>query len=365
MVIRARGKGPVFAGSLFKMATADLTRHGPVGHWTCMHVPHSSEEWFLHRMDTAAGLGSYVSTSAGKLRDASFIDGREPFWNAQEVRPLTLDASRSSAPQSPPCFIFHVSFCGSTLLGQLLDQPGHTLVLREPQALVDLSAQQSGLTARGPEALAQLCDLAIREMGSLRTEGEALVIKPSNWANSLIPILCDAETGANAVFLSMDHADFVAAVFRGGHDRLAYTARAAAHLTATTGLGASAMQDAAERSDDPLDQMACFAALSHRVQEHIFKAAMGRRDWGGDHWFDFAHIVTDPVAAAKSAATVLGLDNDLESVERQASLFTKAHSKDKAVTFSSEQRVRENEAVKRHHGGRIKRAVEWATTAKL
>jgi hypothetical protein len=136
-----------------------------------MHDPHPSEEWFLHRIDAAAGLGSYVSTTASKLRDAALIDGREPFWNAQEVRPLTLGASRSSAPQSPPYSIFHVSFCGSTLLGQFLDQPGRTLVLREPQALVDLSAQQSDLTARGPEALAQLCDLAIREIGSLRTEG--------------------------------------------------------------------------------------------------------------------------------------------------------------------------------------------------
>ena len=334
-----------------------------------MGTPHSSPAWFLHRLDSAAGLGSYVRTTAAGLRGAAFIDGREQFWDAEEVRPLVLDgqmSARSSNPSSTAfSYLFHVSFCGSTLLGRILDQPGRSLVLREPQALADLAAQQSGLMAKDPGALAALCDLVIRETATLLAPGEAGVIKPSNWANSLIPALCDARTGANAVFLSMDCAQFVAAVFRGGRDRLAYTARAAAHLTSSTGLGAAAVQTVAAQGSDPLDQMACFAALSHRVQETIFRSAMAQRDWGDDHWFDFADITADPARAAHSAARALGLHIDRDAIERQASMFTGIHSKDKGLAFSRERRSRENDLVWHHHRDRINRAVEWAATIDL
>lgn len=330
-----------------------------------MGTPHSSAAWFLHRLDSAAGLGSYVRTTAARLRGAAFIDGRERFWDTEEVHPLVLDAQSSGQCSAPPCFLFHVSFCGSTLLGQILDQPGCSLVLREPQALADLASQQSSLMAKDPGALAALYNLVIRETATLRTPGEAAVIKPSNWANSLIPALCDARAGANAVFLSMGCAQFVAAVFRGGRDRLSYTARAAAHLTGTTGLGAAAIQAVAEQGSDPLDQMACFAALSHRVQEAIFRSAMAQRDWGDDHWFDFTDVIADPARAAQAAARALGLRNDQDAINRQASLFTGIHSKDKGLAFSREVRSRENDLVWHHHQDRINRAVEWAANINL
>ena len=330
-----------------------------------MGTPHSSPAWFLHRLDSAASLGSYVRTTAERLRRAAFIDGREVFWDAEEVHSLVLDGQLSDQCSAPPSFLFHVSFCGSTLLGQILDQPGRSLVLREPQALADLASQQSSLTAKDPGSLAVLCDLVIRETATLRTPGEAAVIKPSNWANSLTPALCDAQGGANAVFLSMDCAQFVAAVFRGGRDRLAYTARAAAHLTHTTGLGAAAIQTVAGQSSDPLDQMACFAALSHRVQEAIFRSAMAQRNWGDDHWFDFADVTADPARAAHAAACALGLHNDPDAIDRQASMFTGIHSKDKGLPFSREGRSRENDLVWHHHQERINRAAEWAATINL
>ncbi len=326
----------------------------------------SSPEWFLHRMDAKAGLGLYVSTTTGRLRNSAFIDGRERFWDSEEVRPLNLGSDARADPVlPPPCLIFHVSFCGSTLLGQLLDQRGRSLVLREPQALVDLATQQSSLGEIAPSALNALSDLAIREMGNLLTAGEALVIKPSNWANSLVPVMCDVRLGAKAVFLSMEPADFVTAVFRGGRDRMAYTVRAAAHLTNTTGFGRAAMKNVLVWSDDPLDQIACFAALSLRVQEHIFKLAMSQRDWGDDHWFDLAQIVADPITIAKKVAKVFGLTNDEEAIERQASLFRNVHSKDQAMLYSTEQRTRENETIKLHHEGRIQNALKWAASLDL
>lgn len=322
--------------------------------------------WFLHRLDAQAALGTYVSTSGNRLRKCAFIDGREQFWDVEEVRRVNIGGEATEHSGLPKhCYIFHISFCGSTLLSRLLDEKGTALVLREPQALVDLSAQQSGLAQGAPEMLSKLGAFCVRETGHLRADGETLLIKPSNWANSLIPVLCEGEDGPLAVFLSMDRADFVTAVFRGGRDRLAYTARAISHLTATNGIGAKAMQIAAEQSDDPLDQIACFAALSHRVQESIFRSAMAMRGWDDSHWIDMERLVHDPVTTAKSAAVILGLDNEWDSIEQQATIFGQRHAKDPAQSYSRSNRAREDDQVAQYHESRIRNAVDWVDTVDL
>jgi len=76
---------------------------------------------FLHKVDPARRTGSFVRTSAAALRAAAFLDGRTLYWDGSPVERAIAPAGDGDAPVAR--YIFHVGFCGSTLLARLLDQP--------------------------------------------------------------------------------------------------------------------------------------------------------------------------------------------------------------------------------------------------
>ena len=86
-----------------------------------------------------------------------------------------------SAPEqtNPNChYIFHTAFCGSTLLSRLLDIPGKTLCLREPQILQTAAMRER--RGNQPSLLNLALGLIHRRWG-----GERLIIKPDDFCNNL------------------------------------------------------------------------------------------------------------------------------------------------------------------------------------
>ena len=162
----------------------------------------------------------------------------------------------------PRATSFHGSFCGSTLLTRLLEACTTALVVREPQCLVDISDARSARGRLTPcdDDLVSICDFAATSLTALSEPGKPVVIKPSNWANNLVPALCSA-AGARPLFITMERRAFLRAVFRGGRERLVFTARVAAHLAATFPNG-RALVSAAIAARDPLQQIARLAALA-------------------------------------------------------------------------------------------------------
>ncbi len=304
-----------------------------------------SARWLLHRIDAQNARGLYVRATAEAVREAAFLDGRTQCWDAEEVR----DLPATPAPNKPLRYIFHGSFCGSTLLARLLDQAGASIVLREPQAYVDV-ANAAGRFL--PTLSAAMADMGARD--------EAVVVKPTNWANTLIPLLTAPEYCESAVFVSQPLPDFLRAVLRGGRDRLAYTARAAAHVTAKSGLGEAAMARAGEGAANGIEHILRMAAVLHAGQDRLFRDAMTARGWGAPHYIDYAQIAADPAAAAVSASRALGLPLDLKRLEQAAAARTAAHSKDAAQQFSERGQADADAAVMAHHGATLSRVTEWA-----
>ena len=159
------------------------------------------------------------------LRAQTFLDGRTPFTDGP-VYSAELDAvaaaMRSDIVPSP--MLLHVSFCGSTLLSNLLDVPGSALGLREPAVQIALASAPAPTPERTAKAAYIVEALLSRPM-----DGQAMVIKPSNWVNNLLPIWTD-QGMADPIFLTASPRAFLRSVFRGGRDRLAYTMRLAQHL---------------------------------------------------------------------------------------------------------------------------------------
>lgn len=307
----------------------------------------------LHRLDGAAGLAEWVDTTPDKLRAQAFLDGRTPFWTDKHRHTIPFDTASGGLAR----FLFHVGFCGSTLLARLLDAPGRTLVLREPQALVDLTDQR-GLYAGGqtalsfPDAAAQVIASYVRCAG-----GEIPVVKPSNWVNAALPELADAGVIGQAVFLTMDRRAFLRSVFRGGRDRLAFCARLAAVLSAAHEGAGSTLHDAVTGTADPLDQMARLAALAHLPQERAFTELVAVNGWSPDRILHHRDLVAQPDAVAQRARQLLDLPMVGDDAAGRATLHR--HAKDPGRPFDAAAQERADSEVEHHHGARFDRAAAW------
>jgi hypothetical protein len=95
----------------------------------------------------------------------------------------------------PAAYLCHTAFCASTLLAFCLDHPSRTLVLREPKVLSRLGALQRETPSPGSAARESL---KRRVFGLLDRSyaGEAVVIKPSNFAYTLLRDVLNQRSGA-------------------------------------------------------------------------------------------------------------------------------------------------------------------------
>lgn len=310
----------------------------------------------LHRLDSLRGDAQLIATDRDALRSATFLDGRERFWRSERI--VTLDEIEP-LPVRPSRYIFHVGFCGSTLLSRLVDQPGQVLSLREPQALTDLSSQR-GAILRG-DALESFDRLADRIASSLAEAAipEIAVVKPSSWVNGMLDRFCTRDRVSNAVFLTMDRRSFIRAAFRGGRERLAYCARLAADMATTHDRGASLLGEATGGSSDPLDQMARLAALLHAMQEQAFEQVMRQRDWPGECLLDYSALMAQRPEALKRVRVLLNLPD----AEPTSDAVLSHHSKDPARDFSSKHQADQDAEVERHHAARFGAAMDWIAQA--
>lgn len=310
--------------------------------------------WLPHRLDWVNGRLTFLRTDDRLLRSLSFIDGREPLSREPTID-VPLRAILEAVPaETPPLrMIYHVSFCGSTLLSRLLDRPGEILALKEPQCLVDLSDWRAHLDRLSVKDVSW--QLALRAMLRLLNrpwqEGEKIVVKPSNWANNLIAHIGQYPNGARSVFVTIERRRFLIALLRGGHERLAFNARAINHLTSGSELGHRQVRSALSRDADPLAAVVRLGALCHHHQHLLFEHATGKA--GGPDLIDLGDIEATPDRAVGRAATSLALDSISggENMNHDA--------KNPGRLFSRERRRQIDADVERLHGAVIHRALEW------
>src|SRR3982750_4542023 len=144
--------------------------------------------YLLHRVDPVRRQLLFRPTTAEAVRDAAFIDGRTSIWTGPPmVFPFDEGEQLRIVPSAGRA-IFHMSFCGSTLLARLLDRPGKVLALKEPNCLVDLADWKTALKQQnqGSADFESTVGLAAAMLARRWADGEQILLKPSSWANNLI-----------------------------------------------------------------------------------------------------------------------------------------------------------------------------------
>jgi hypothetical protein len=170
---------------------------------------------FLHDVDPNIGRAGFVRTDRTVLSAEPFLDHR---WRAPEAVDAVLPLAALPAGGEPPAinFIWHTSFCASTLLAACLDAPGLDLALKEPRVLVLLAAmKRSGRLDPG------LARAVFGLLGRRFDAHEQILVKPSNGANTLIAEAA-ALTRGRMLLLYSDCESFVLSMAGQGRAGFAY-----------------------------------------------------------------------------------------------------------------------------------------------
>lgn len=171
-------------------------------------------EWLAHRYDP--GHDAFHMRHVPRQRHAEV-----PFLTdaclGELADPLILRRSDAMAAASAPAplhFIFHSAYCCSTLLAAAFDIPGMAMGLKEPVLLNDIIGwRHQG--AKGPD-VARVLDEGLRLLARPFEPGGAVVVKPSNVVNPLIPAIMTLQSGARAVLLYAPLEAYLASIARKG-----------------------------------------------------------------------------------------------------------------------------------------------------
>lgn len=172
--------------------------------------------WFPDDLNLATGKARFLRVSREELSRQPFLD---PRWKRaglaeSQVPAVTLDASDGVRPRLN--FIWHTSYCCSTVLATALDRTGVSLSLKEPQVLVglaNLKRGQGGMLKRPALARALFALLARRF-----SPDERVLVKPSNFTNNLLPEAAEMTDGRMLMLYSSCR-DFLISIAKANESR--------------------------------------------------------------------------------------------------------------------------------------------------
>lgn len=320
----------------------------------------SDPAWFSEDYDPAKGAFAFVRTDRETLARQTFLDHR---WDKsalprQNISVAALGRNIESTAQPPQLnFIWHTSFCCSTLIAELLDQPGRNLSLREPLVLVQVAdAKRANLS--GQPVPPRLFDLTFRLLGRRFEESSQITIKPSNFANILIRDAARLTRG-KALFLYSDLESFLISVAKGGVQLRQYVRRLFGNIAGDCGEKLPwSPQEMFQMSDLQI------AAIAWHLQIVEFERSFSALGAGRAASLDCDAFLAEPHAVLVKLDAFFGLglgDDHLASLAAGPSL--KRHAKQTQHAFDAERRREETEAVRRFLGEDLQRIVAWSYAA--
>ncbi len=163
--------------------------------------------WLPHRIDVGTRQIEFLKIERDSLSGDGFLADRDP--PASGRISLSWDDVQAMKPETGPIhFIFHTAFCRSTLLVRAVDAPGVAAGLSEPGIIPSLT--QAG------DAMRDLIGPVTALLARPWQGGEAVIVKPTNHANMLLPALLQACPDSKAILMTNSLAAFLRSVARKG-----------------------------------------------------------------------------------------------------------------------------------------------------
>lgn len=311
-------------------------------------------EWLPHTYDVeGANLTSVLVPQAARP-NLMFLSDEHFAGNFQKVAfPVAAIAAEAlAASRAPMHFIFHTSFCCSTLLAKALDVPGVSTALKEPDVLINLANR---LIRSDDPSNRQRLELVLRLLERPPTRGETVIVKPTNFANRLVEPIMTVRPESRAILLYSDVETFIRSLLKRGMWGRITARKLFNQLAGWSPLVSS--YSAAEILEYTDVQI---AALAWLAQIHHFDAMA--RMFGPDRIMvlDSGALLADPAAALTKAQALFELNLSDADSERIAGgpVFSK-HSKFSERDYSAEAREQDHKAINEAHAEELSMVLQW------
>lgn len=308
--------------------------------------------WFADGFDPKARTVSFVHLDRARISGAPFLDQRLNRSGAEQTA-LSFDAL-DSALTSPPRlnFIWHTSFCCSTLIAHALDAPGKNLSLREPGITMVLAAAKRAGWFRQDE---KLPSLIFRLLARRFSEHEQILVKPTNTVNTLIEDAAHFTSG-KMLFLYSSQREFLLSIAKKKLDGYIF-ARKIFNIFASDGdpLGRLPPQQLFEMSDLQI------AALVWQMQIGHFRRmmeALGPRAAS----LDCAQFLADPKTTLARLDKFFELGLGPDHIETLGPMLSR-NAKNEREGFDAQANARANESLAQMLGSDLDRVIDWSYQA--
>lgn len=310
--------------------------------------------WLPHTYDVQGANLTFVDVPREQRDRLMFLSDEHFAGNFRKLAfPVAAIAEEvKSAERAPLHFIFHTSFCCSTLLARAFEMPGVSAALKEPDVFINLGNR---LIRSNDKPNRDRLELVLRLLERPFKAGERVVVKPSNFGNRLIDIILAERPDSRAVLLYSDVGTFLRSLLKRGMFGRIFGRRLFNQLSNWTSLRLGYSPDEVfEQTDVQV------AALAWLMQIHHFDAIATAFGPSRVMVLDSSSLLEDPVTALDEVQALFGMNLDRSKVEAIAAgpVFAK-HSKFSDRDYGAEEREKEHRAVSDANSEELEMVVQW------
>jgi hypothetical protein len=313
----------------------------------------ANAEWLAHRYDPGFDAVHFLPVPRSVHRAATFLtDEHLP----KGLSPLVVRRSDAIAAMRPPAplhFVFHSAYCCSTLIARAFDRPGWAMGLKEPVILNDIVGwRRRG--GKGPD-MASVLDDVLTVVARPFSSREAVVVKPSNIANSIAAPLLALRPDACALLLHAPLRTYLASIAKKGLDGRLWV------RTLLLGLLDDKLVELGFNPRDYLGQSDLqVAAVGWLAQQALFTRLV--EQFGPDRvrTLSSAALMRDPAGAMSRLSAHFRLPLNASALDEIVSgpAFTR-HSKSDTA-FAAADRAAEHRTAEQVHADEIDKVAQWA-----
>lgn len=264
---------------------------------------------------------------------------------------LALEGVKTSQQR----FIFHTSFCCSTLMVQALEIPGLAVGMKEPDVLLDLANR----FIRSDDALnMHQLELVLRLLARPFVTDETVIVKPTNFANRLIMPVFRAAPNARAVLLYSALPTFLGSLVKRGLWGRIFGRRLYRNLA-----NWSALKLGFTPAETFLQTDLQIAGLAWLMQIDQFNRVAQRLGKERAIIVDSADFTANVAVKLGKIADFFGISLDSSAIDTIAAGPTFSHhSKFSQLEYSFDVRESEHSKIEGAHGEEIDMVTKWVET---
>lgn len=306
--------------------------------------------WLAHRYDTE--LDSYQMRYLTRdAHDAATFITDEYLGTAQDIVAIGRKEAMATVRRDNDLhFIIHSAFCASTMLARGFNLPGISMGLKEPVLLNDIV----GWRRRGAERaqIAERLDHGLHMLARPFGRDKAIIVKPSNVFNALVPAALAMRPQSNAILLYAPLPVFLVSVARKGLWCRLWCREL------LEGLITDGIVDLGFETRDYFRQSDLqVAAVGWLAQQHLFRRIANQFGSGRIATLDSETLTANPAATLGAAGRHFGIDIAPSLLDGHPAFAT--HSKF-GGSFNTESRLAEHESAQQAYGDEIDKVLIWA-----